>query len=51
MVTGELPLRFEDIAMDGRVRLEPLAASLTLLWRDDLVTHPLHAWCTEHPSG
>lgn len=22
MVTGELPLRFEDVTMDGRVRLE-----------------------------
>ncbi|MEW5742479.1 MAG: acyl-CoA thioesterase [Myxococcota bacterium] len=31
--TGELPLRFEDIAQDGRLMLEPLPAGLTPLWR------------------
>ncbi len=44
MVTGRVPLRFEDVAMDGRVRLEALAASLGLLWRDELVQHPLYPW-------
>ncbi|MCC6333687.1 MAG: acyl-CoA thioesterase [Myxococcales bacterium] len=31
--TGELTLRFEDIAQDGRLMLEPLPAGLTPLWR------------------
>lgn len=31
--TGELMLRFEDIAQDGRLMLEPLPAGLTPLWR------------------
>jgi len=44
MVTGQLPLRFEDVAMDGRIRLEALAASLGLIWRDELVRHPLYPW-------
>src|SRR6185436_7956627 len=47
MVTGQLPLRFEDVTMDGRVRLEPLAASLGLVWRDELVSHPLYPWARE----
>ncbi|MBL8956742.1 MAG: hypothetical protein JNK82_38570 [Myxococcaceae bacterium] len=44
MITGVLPLRFEDVAMDGRVRLESLTASLGLVWRDELTKHPLYPW-------
>lgn len=33
VTTGALPLRFEDIAQDGRLMLEPLPAGLTPLWR------------------
>lgn len=33
MKTGELSLRFEDVAQDGRVMLEPLVAALGTLWR------------------
>jgi hypothetical protein len=47
MVEGQLPLRFEDLAMDGRVRLEPLAASLSLVWRNALMDHPLTPWARE----
>jgi hypothetical protein len=47
MVTGQLPLRFEDLSMDGRFRLEPLAASLNLVWRKALLDHPLAAWGRE----
>ncbi len=32
-VTGRLGLRYEDVAQDGRVRLEPLPASLGVVWR------------------
>lgn len=44
MTSGRLHLRFEDIAMDGRLRLEPLTASLGLVWQDELVRHPLYPW-------
>lgn len=47
MVTGRLALRFEDIAMDGRVRLEPLAASLGIVWQEELVHHPLYPWARD----
>ncbi|MBK7864060.1 MAG: hypothetical protein IPJ65_36760 [Archangiaceae bacterium] len=44
MVTGELPLRFEDVMMDGRVRLELIANSVGLAWREELMHHPLTPW-------
>jgi hypothetical protein len=38
---GEISLRFEDVTQDGRLRLEPLTASLNVVWRDELSRHPL----------
>jgi hypothetical protein len=43
-VVGKISLRYEDVAQDGRVLLLPLASSLGVIWREELVKHPLYPW-------
>jgi hypothetical protein len=42
---GELALRYEDVAQDGRVRVEALTSSLGVVWRNRLASHPLYDAC------
>lgn len=35
-IEGHMPLRYEDVAQDGRVRVEGLFASLAVVWRQTL---------------
>lgn len=44
---GNYPLRYEDVAQDGRVLLLPLTASLGAMWNRTLTQHPLVPWCRE----
>jgi hypothetical protein len=44
---GNYPLRYEDVAQDGRVLLLPLTASLGTVWNRTLMKHPLLPWCRE----
>jgi hypothetical protein len=39
---GQFSLRYEDLTQDGRARLEPLTASLGVVWREELRHHPLY---------
>jgi len=45
---GSYPLRYEDVAQDGRVHLLPLTASLGVVWNHTLTKHPLVGWCRDN---
>jgi hypothetical protein len=45
--TGDIWLRYEDVAQDGRVRLEAMTASLGVVWRRRLGHHPLYPACRD----
>jgi hypothetical protein len=44
---GQFWLRYEDVAQDGRVLLEPMCTSLGVVWREELADHPLYPWCRD----
>ncbi len=44
---GSYPVRYEDIAQDGRIQLLPLTTSLGTVWNTSLLQHPLVPWCTQ----
>ncbi len=42
---GSYPVRYEDVAQDGRVLLLPLTTSLGSVWSRSIRTHPLVPFC------